>query len=395
MMNDISLINRYIESDILNTLKHFPVVAIVGPRQVGKTTLSKQILSALNIAHIYLDLESLADRNKLREPEIYLEQNQDKCIVLDEIQRMPELFPLLRSLIDKYRVSHRFIILGSASPELLRQSSESLAGRIAYFELTPFNLTELSAKNDLFQHWFRGGFPIAYLAENDLVAKEWLRNFIQTYIERDLPQLGLGGNQATVMRFWYMLAHVHGGIWNASTLAKSLELSVPTINKYLDFFEHTFLVTRLQPWFINAGKRLVKSPKMYIRDTGVLHQLADVRSYDQLYNHILCGNSFEGYVIEQIKQITGNKFQCYYYRTQAGAECDLILAQGISPKIAIEIKFTNSPVVSKGLINSIADLKTEQNFIITPTSDDYMIKDNIRVCNVYDFLTGYLKGAVE
>lgn len=385
------MIKRLKTQHLIDILNYFPVLGIVGPRQVGKTTLSKLIADTVNKEVIYIDLENPKDQAKLNDPILFFENNENKCVILDEIQRMPELFPILRSMIDQNRVAGRFMILGSASPDLIRDSSESLAGRIAYEELYPFNYLEVSEAIELNDHWIKGGYPDAILAPNDKIRNVWIQNFVQTYVERDLPLLGLNIDRKIIKNLWSMTAHINGNVLNMSNLGKSLELSSVTIKKYLNFLEEAFLIRQLQPFSINLKKRLVKSPKVYVRDSGVLHYLLDIVDMDKLAGHPGVGGSWEGYVIEQICQVVGDDYDPYFYRTQEGAECDLVLVKSNIPIYGIEIKYTSSPKLTKGLRNSFSDLKTKKNFIITPNSDDYLIEESIRVCSLKDFLNNHLK----
>ena len=384
-------IKRLVTSELIKLIDQFPVVGIIGPRQVGKTTLAKKLIERINKECIYLDLELPEDQAKLSEPQLYLEQHVDRCVILDEIQQIPHIFTILRGLIDKHRVAGRYVILGSASPDLLKQSSETLAGRIVYKELTPFNLTEISDNFDLNLHWFRGGFPEAFLSPPDEgFYRTWMRNFIQTYLERDLSLLGLSVTPTLMRRLWTMLAHFHGGIWNASNFAKSLGITIPTVNRYLEFLEAAFIINRLQPFYLNLKKRLVKSPKIYIRDSGILHYLTGILNFQNLQGNVLIGNSWEGYVVEQVKQILPDEFDLYYYRTHNGTESDLVLVRGNKPLSCIEIKYTAAPKLSKGLQISIEDLGTNKNFIITPKSEIYPISKNVTVCNLFDFLCRHI-----
>ncbi len=384
------MIKRIATKTITEYLEFFPVIGIVGPRQVGKTTLVKSLMEKINVTSVYLDLEYPEDLNKLNDPVLYLEQNNDKCIIIDEVQRKPDLFPIIRSLVDRNRRPGRFIILGSASPELIRDSSESLAGRIAYVNLHPFNITEIKQIYNYKQHWFNGGFPNALLATKPEFAKIWIQQFVQTYIERDLPLLGFPAQPTITRRFWQMLAHYNGNLWNASAFSKALSLSNPTVIRYADFFEEAFLIRRLKPWNVNAKKRMVKSPKIYIRDTGLLHHLAGINDFESLHGNILIGSSWENYVIEQISQLIKSNFELFFYRTQAGAEADLIIANGIIPVCCIEIKFSSDPKVSKGFLNVINDLQTKSNYIITPESSTYPLNRQISVVNLIDFITNVL-----
>ena len=384
------MITRFITSGLLETLDYFPVAGIIGPRQVGKTTLVKHIIKHLTKESIYIDIENPADQAKLSDPVLFFDRNQDKCVVLDEIQRMPELFPILRSMIDKKRVNARFIILGSASPVLIRGSSESLAGRIAYEELSPFNITEITDRSDIYFHWFTGGFPDAFLAPSDSVRKKWISNFILTYIERDLPMLGLNIPRDIIRKLWTMIAHIHGNVLNMNSLGRSLEMTSTTIKKYLTFLEEAFLIRQLYPYSANVKKRLVKSPKVFIRDTGILHQLLNITSFDSLESNPIIGHSWEGYVIEQITQKLDIDTQYYFYRTHEGAECDLVLVKGGKPVAGIEIKYTSSPKSTRGLNQALNDVGAKQNYIVTPGTDDYMLNEKTRICSLMTFLEKYL-----
>lgn len=381
-------IDRKVKSDIQKNLTYFPVVGIVGPRQVGKTTLAKILQKELGIESLQLDLELDDDLYKLQNPQAYLQMHAEKCIIIDEIQRLPSLFPLLRALIDQDRRPARFIILGSASPEVVRHSSESLAGRIAYTELTPFSLLEVN-KNSISQekHWFLGGFPNSILAPDESFSRIWLQNFIYTFIERDIRLLGYDINIPTMERLLKMLVHLHSSTLNISDISRSLGISMPTINKYLDLLEGSFLIRRLQPYFNNAGKRLVKSPKIYIRDTGILHNLANVSSYDALFGNPIIGASWEGYVIEQIYRcLDSHGWNMYFYRTQVGAEVDLILISPSGKMTCIEIKSTNNPKLSKGFYQSITDLKPHYQYVITPTAEKIISIEGIIICSLLEFL---------
>ncbi len=385
------LIYRNITAIVQELIRNFPVVGIIGPRQVGKTTLVKQLMPAIDKKCVYLDLELPGDFSKLHEPQIYLEQHEENCVILDEIQRLPDIFSTLRALIDRKRVPGRFVILGSASPHLLKQSAETLAGRIAYIEISPFNLLEISNDFDMFDHWFKGGFPQAFLSVKMNTHITWMRNFVQTYLERDLPMLGLSVDSVLMRRFWTMLAHFHGGIWNASTFAKSLGISVPTVNRYVNFLEAAFIVRRLEPYHFNMKKRLVKSPKIYIRDTGILHYLTGIHNPESLQGHVLIGNSWEGYVIEQIQQCLLQELKLFYYRTHHGAESDLVLVKGTQPLACLEIKYTSQPRPAKGFAIAVDDLQTKINFVITPKSDSYLIGKSTYVCNLFEFLSEKIK----
>lgn len=372
-----------------------PAVAILGPRQVGKTTLAKLIAREAENKAVYLDVENPRDRAKLNDAQTYLEGLKDVCVIIDEVQLMPELFSLLRPLIDENRIPGRFILLGSASPALVKGVSESLAGRISYQELTPIGLSELPDKINQVTHWFRGGFPNALLAKNQGESISWLDDFVKSYAERDLGNL-FGVDLAPVLlrNFWSMLAHVNGNLWNSETFARSLGVSAPTVMKYINFLEGGYLVRRLQPWFVNAKKRLIKSPKTYIRDTGILHRLLNIDSVDDLYGHPVVGGSWEGYVIEQIFQQVPENISLFFYRTQAGAECDLVIVNGITPLACIEIKLTNTPAISKGFINCTEDLEAKYSYIITPQSETYQTSHGITVTSLKNFMDVILKEIV-
>jgi hypothetical protein len=275
-------IPRTAESEILHLASTFPAVVIVGPRQVGKTSLAKNIIGRLQRPSLYLDLELPEDFGKLQNPALFLGPLGEQTVIIDEVQRQPALFPVLRALIDRRREPGRFILLGSASPELIRDSSESLAGRVAYFELPPLTFQEASKVVDYQTHWLRGGFPESLLADDERASLDWRENFIQTYLERDLPMLGLRADPMLVRHLWTMLAHLSGNLLNLESLGGSLGITAPTVRRYVDFLEASYLIRRLQPWFANVSKRLVKSPKVYIRDTGVLHALLNISSLQRL-----------------------------------------------------------------------------------------------------------------
>jgi predicted AAA+ superfamily ATPase len=385
------MLNRLIVSKLEKLAGLFPVIGIIGPRQVGKTTLALEFSKKIDKKVSYFDLESPSDSDKLQNAEIIFSGMYDQCIIIDEIQRMPELFPLLRYLVDKNRIPLRFIILGSASPHIIRNSSESLAGRIAYLELNPFSCLEIKNEISLNIHHFRGGFPNAALAASDENAKLWLDNFISSYIERDLPLLGIDANPSTIRKFWEMLAWQNGNLLNIKTLCSSIGLSSYYINQYLDYMEGAFLIDRLRPFYVNIKKRLVKAPKILIRDSGLLHRLLRIQSHDQLLGTHLLGASWESFVIAQIKTHKPDDIDLYFYRTHAGAEVDLVLAKGMQPIACIEIKYTSTPSSTKSIYSCIEDLQTKKNFIIIPKNDDYPIKENLIACGIDEFLTSHLQ----
>ncbi len=374
------MIQRTLTTEIQNALTYFPVVGIIGPRQVGKTTLAKQLISELTRPSLYLDLELDTDIARLENAQGYLQSHQEKCVVIDEIQLMPRLFPLLRALIDQNRLPARFIILGSASTSLINHISDTLAGRIAFNELAPLSLKEVEPEGiSLNQHWFRGGFPDALLAPKSDLSAMWIRNFINIFMDKDL-------NLQTINKLYRMVAHVHGQLLNMSVLSESLGMTQPTISKYLDLLEGGFLIHRLQPYYVNLGKRLVKTPKIYFRDTGILHQLAGIANFEALQGNPLLGASWEGYVIEQIRRVTGGTWQYYFYRTQVGAEVDLVLISPAGKMTCIEIKYAIAPSVAKGFFQSMEDLKPDYQYVVIPTGTPYFLKEHLKVCSLSDFL---------
>lgn len=376
------LIQRLLAKHIRDLLSVFPVVAITGPRQSGKTTLAKMLLEQLRVPTVFLDLESYEDTAKLRFPAPYLRSVAGQTVFLDEVQRMPELFPLIRTLVDAESRPGRFILLGSASPALLLKSAESLAGRVVYVELAPLSLEETGV-SDFARHWFLGGYPKAFLMADDASSRTWLNGFIRTYIERDLPMLGLSAAPMQTRNLLSMCASIQGNLLNLSHLANSLGISSNTVSKYLDFLENSYFIRRLPPFYVNISKRLVKSPKLYVRDSGVFHALLGIPNIENLYGNALLGASWEAYVVEQILPALHESTQAYFYRTADGSEIDLVLAQGIKPIAAIEIKFSNDPNLGKGSFLAFDDLKTPHNFVVTPSSDEYLLKENITVCNIF------------
>ena len=377
------MITRKIEKEIIEGLNFQPSIAILGPRQVGKTTLVKLLATKLAKPTIYLDLENSQDLAKLQHDRVaYLESKQDQIVILDEIQRLPEIFPDIRSMIDRNRIPGRFIFLGSASFVLLKNTSESLTGRIAYFEMTPFLLIELPQKN-FKKHWLYGGFPNAFLAKTIEQNRKWYDDFIRSYLERDLPMLGLNASPIQLRRLLMMIASLQGKLLNQETLANSLGIRNSLVSKYLDFFEQSFLIRRLPPYFTNIGKRLVKTPKIYIRDSGVVHTLLAINDFDSLLGHINSGGSWEGYVIEQIiAKLNYNQIP-FFYRTADGAELDLVIEENLQIKVAFEIKLNNSPSIEKGNTIAINDLGNPPLIIITPEASDYSPRPNVYVCSLY------------
>ncbi len=376
------MIIRAQEAAIASRLEDFPVVTILGARQVGKTTLAKTI-AAKKKGSLYLDLERPSDLNKLSDPESYLVEHRDKLLVLDEIQRVPELFPVLRSLVDDNRKPGRFLILGPASPELLRQSSESLAGRIAFLELSPLQLSETGGKWQ--KLWLRGGFPGSVLAASDIKAFDWREAFIQTHLERDIPGFGIRVPAPTLGKFWRMLAHLQGQLLNASRIAASMQVSTTAIMHYLDILQHTFMLRRLQPFHQNSGKRLIKSPKTYLRDSGLLHALLGIQTMDELLSHPIAGPSFEGWALEQVLAVVPPSWKPTFYRTAAGAEIDLVLERpGNIKPVVVEFKLSSTPVPARGFWEALEDLRPEKAFVVAPVKEPYPLKKNVRVIPLAD-----------
>ncbi len=372
------MIERKLQEAVVSSLKTYPVVGILGSRQVGKTTLAKTIRDVSRPDAVYLDLELPSDINKLRDAELYLRQFENTLVIVDEIQRMPSLFPLIRALVDQNRIGGRFLILGSASPELLRRSSESLAGRIIYHELGPLSLKETGA--DRFQQLLlRGGYPNSFLAENDDESFVWRDSYIKTYLEMDLPQLDIRIPSVQLRRFWTMLAHCHGQLWNASKIAGSLGVSAPTVRRYLDILDETFVVRQLPPYYANTKKRVIKSPKVYIRDSGLNHALLRIRTFEDLMGHPSVGASWEGFVIEQIAALLPPNSELYFYRTNAGAEIDLLYLDHENKPVPVEIKYSLSPSVSRGFWNAYEDLSCQRGYVVYPGKEMYPLGRNVSV----------------
>lgn len=375
------MILRRLESQIQQILRSSPSAALMGPRQVGKTTIALNLSE--QIPAIYLDLENRLDAIKANDIDAFHAVNGGKLIILDEVQRTPEIFAPLRGIIDKERrkgnKSGLFLFLGSASMELLQQSGESLAGRIAYLELFGIDVlefagTRMEAVNQL---WLRGGFPESLLAASDPQSMRWRRDFIRTYLERDIPQLGPRIPAQTLERFWTMLAHNQAGMLNASQLAANLEVSSVTVNRYLDLMVDLLLVRRLQPWAVNAGKRLVKTPKIYVRDSGIVHALLNITVYNNLVSHPVVGGSWEGFVIENIMSVVQGRALPYYYRTAAGAEIDLILEFSGQEKWAIEIKRSTAPSLSKGFHIAAEDIAADRKLVVYSGIDKFPMGNNV------------------
>lgn len=368
-------------------LDQFPVTALIGPRQVGKTTLAITLMEERPC--LYLDLENYNDLAKLDDPLAFFSMHQDKLIILDEIQRKPELFAPLRGIIDARRrlnkKTSQFLILGSASVELLRQSSESLAGRIVYLEMTPFTLIEvMNSGYTSNQLWLRGGFPDSLIASNDMQSMIWRQMFIRSYIERDIPFFNPRLPSETLYRLWQMIAHQQGGLLNASQLALSLSVASPTVDRYIDLLVDLFLVRRLKPWSGNTKKRLVKSPKLYVRDSGILHALLNISTIDILFGHPVVGTSFEGYIIDNILSQLPLGMEAYFYRTARGAELDLYVIG--AKTYAIEIKRSLQHNLSRGFHAACLELKPDYKFLIYDGVDTFTMQHDVIATNLTQFI---------
>lgn len=378
-------VERKIENTVRQYLKIFPVVAVLGPRQCGKSTLVKSLATHWGDS-VYLDLQNDEDLGKLDQTTYFFESNQDKIICLDEIQLVPQLFSVLRSVVDKNRQNGKYILLGSASRDLIQQTSESLAGRIGMVYLSPFTMNELNNLEDfsLNKFWLRGGFPDSYLAQNDDFSKIWRDNFVKTFVERDIPQLGFQIPALQLKRFLMMCAHNQGQVVNYSKLGESLGLTHPTIKRYVDLLEQTFILRTVQPFEVNVKKRLVKSPKVFVRDSGLLHQLLAISDYNSLLGHPVFGSSWEGVVVENVI-VNYPDWDYYFYRTATGDELDLILTKG-NQRIAIECKASTAPKLTKGFYRALDVIKPQQTFVIIPTQVSYSLASNITVCGLSEFL---------
>lgn len=379
------LIKRRIEAFVNENLSVFPAIAILGPRQCGKSTLVKMLYQNSD-TYLYLDLQNLDDLNKLREPTLFFQANQDVTICLDEIQLVPELFSALRSEIDRNRRPGRFILLGSASQNLIQKTSESLAGRVGLIELTPFTIDEIgqSANFELNNFWLRGGYPDSYLASSNQGSVLWRENFLRTYVERDIPQLGFQIPALQLRRLLTMCAHNQGQLFNSSKLGESLGVTYQTIRRYIDLMEQTFIIRSLPPFEKNIKKRLVKSPKIFVRDSGLLHRLLQVDDFNALMGNPVFGASWEGFVVENItSSLRDCKFS--FYRSATGDELDLVIERG-TRTIAVECKASSAPQVSKGFWNAIETVKPNKTYIVSPVSSSYPLKNDVEVCGLSDFL---------
>lgn len=385
-------LQRYVpreqEQEVVFSLNSFPVTTLLGPRQCGKSTLAKHIIAERNNT-IFLDLERPSDLRKLTDPELFFHTHAEKLVCIDEVQIGPDLYPILRAAVDDSRRPGQFFLLGSASQELIRKSSESLAGRIHYIELTPFTCPELLAANPdyrtkLMEIWLRGGFPESLLAVSESVSLTWREDFIRTFLERDVPQFGFSLSAQVMRRFWTMIAHSHGQLMNYSKLGQAIGVTHPTIKRYRDLLEQTYMVRSLQPYSANIKKRMVKTDKVYIRDSGILHALLEIDTLDNLLGHPVVGSSWEGFCIEQILAAKPG-WRASFYRTSSGEEIDLILERG-QKKLAFEFKASMSPKVSRGFSGTLEVLRPDHTWIVAPVSDSYPLQPDVTVTDILTVL---------
>ncbi len=370
--NDLALVRA--------ALRRSRVVALLGPRQCGKTTLARQFVAADSLH--YFDLEDPASLARLSEPETALRPLR-KLVVIDEIQRRPELFPLLRVLADRKPLPARFLILGSASPELIRQSSETLAGRVENVPLEGFRLSDVGAAAQS-RHWIRGGFPLSYIARTEADSLAWRRQFLQTFLERDMPQLGVTIPAVSLRRFWNMVAHYHGQIWNSAELARAMSIGESTVRRYLDLMAGVFMVRQLPPWFENLGKRQVKAPKVYVRDTGLLHALLGIANRRDLEFHPKVGASWEGYAVEEVLKAF-RADEAYYWATHSGAELDLLLFKE-GRRIGVECKRADAPTLTRSMKTALSDLKLDRLYVLYPGEKTYSLARKVEVVPLADFV---------
>jgi hypothetical protein len=374
---------RHLE-EVRALLGQFPVVGLLGARQVGKTTLARQLVERRKEPSAVFDLEDPTDRARLADPKLALEP-LDGLVVIDEIQRLPDLFPLLRVLVDRPEGSTRFLVLGSAGPELLRQSSETLAGRIAYHELPPLRLDEvgIEAQDRL---WLRGGFPRSFLAADDAQSLRWREAFVRTFLERDLPQLGVSVPATTMHRFWTMVAHYHGQRWNGSEIGRSLGVTTPTIRRYLDTLTDTLVVRQLQPWFENLGKRQVRSPKVYLADTGLLHALLGLETQRELLGHPKVGASWEGFAMaEVVRTLEVPWDRCYHWATHQGAELDLLVIRG-GKRLGFELKRTSAPRLTPSMRSALDVLGLDRLYVVYPGPSRFPLHERVEALGLVPLL---------
>lgn len=371
------MLKRIQEQQIQSLLQDYPAVAILGPRQCGKSTLAKYVIDQLSGKAVYLDMENPEDTARLANPLLFLEANQDKLVCLDEIQLQPDLISVLRSVIDQRARNGQFLLLGSASPELIKHSSESLAGRVAFVEMQPFTLPEIEQNNtgSWESIWLRGGFPRSFLADNDAKSLTWRKNFIQTFLERDLSLWGVGTPAETMHRFWRICAHLHGQQVNYSQLGSSLGVSHTTARSYLDIMRQTYMIHLVGPYYKNLKKRVIKSPKLLLGDTGVLHALLGIQDYNALLGHPVVGFSWEGFVLQNLRAVAQD-WEIFYIRTSNQNEIDFLLEKG-NRQIAIECKISSAPKLSKGFFNLMDALNIESGFLVGPIKQSFPINDRV------------------
>ena len=385
-----SNLSRNIEHAVRSRLDTVPAVVLLGPRQVGKTTLARKVAVDWPGGALYLDMERPVDRRKLDDADAYLRSQQGKLVVIDEIHRVPQLFEILRGVIDDWRAAGlrtgHFLLLGSAALDLMSQASESLAGRVAYLDVAPLTVQELPTAMNADTLWLRGGFPDSLLAKSDTASLQWRLDFIRSYLERDVPLFAPRLPAPAVGRLWTMLAHNQGELLAQSRLAQALGVSAPTVARYLDLLVNLQLVRSLQPWSNNAGKRLVKTPKTYVRDSGLVHALLGLETLDDVLGHPVNGHSFEGMVIENVINVSAPRHTPYFYRTQDGAEIDLVLARGNTPEIAIEVKRSSAPSVQKGFALACDDLGITQRFVVYPGQERFGLRHGAQAIGLSDLL---------
>jgi predicted AAA+ superfamily ATPase len=372
---------RYLR-EIEEVLRHNPVCALLGPRQCGKTTLARELIRTRKEVHVF-DLETAAGRARLAQPELSLSPLKG-LVVIDEIQREPKLFEALRPLSDRREIPARFLILGSASPDLLRGVSETLAGRTGFVDLGGFDLSEVGAR-ELRKLWLRGGFPRSFLARSEALSFRWRRDFMRTFLERDVPQLGIRIPAEVLRRFWMMLAHYHAQIWNGADIARSLGVTEHTVRRYLDVLTGTYLVRQLPPWFENLSKRQYKAPKVYVRDSGILHALFGLDSWTEIATHPKLGASWEGFALEQVLTLAPGA-DAYFWGTHSGAELDLLLIHR-GRRYGIEFKYGDAPTMTKSLHVALADLRLDRAWIVYPGTEKYAVHEKVEVVSLEDIPT--------
>ena len=384
------MIDRHIESTLRHRLSSVvPAAVLLGPRQVGKTTLARRVAKGWPTGAVYLDMERPADRRRLDDADAYLRAQAPKLVVIDEIHRVPELFAILRGVIDDRRAQGQrhghFLLLGSASLDLMQQSSESLAGRVTYLDMNPVDGPEAAAADiELDTLWCRGGFPDSLLARDDRSSYEWRLDFIRSYLERDVPMFAPRMPSQTLGRLWTMLAHLQGGLLNAAQLAASLGVASPTVGRYIDLLADLQLVRRLQPWSANVGKRLVKTPKVYVRDSGIVHALLGLGELDAVLGHPVAGGSYEGFVLETLIGALPPKVSPHFYRTSDGSEIDLLLIQGERPIMAIEVKRSTAPAISRGFGLACDDLNVEQRWAVYPGTERFAVRQGAQAVGLVE-----------